>query len=295
LALDRLSVEGMIHHIPHAVSAGLQTELQAHQRGIDDGALGRFLDKFPTKEDLVRGFLAEQAGEQYADAIKEIPKGSRLLDIGVGFGNSSLYLAAEGYAVSAVEPSEGMCDVIQTRAKKYDLGMDIYNVTGEALDRLPVNGFDACAFNASFHHCDDPMAALRNCRTLLRPGGQLFLLNEPVLQFYRSKAKFYRQLEEHPEEMGHYGGNEHIYYHGEYLRMLRDAGFRNIRCPISPRYANPKAYLAILEQQKAGKIGLRKLYYGGVHTLTRLGPLGRPGLAVLRKLSMLQSYYLAVK
>jgi SAM-dependent methyltransferase len=287
----------MIHNIPYAVSAGLQTELQAHQLCIDDGALGRFLVKYPTRDDLVRGFLGEPAGQQYADAIKDIPKGSRFLDIGVGFGNSSLFLAAEGYAVSAVEPSEGMCEVIEARAKKYDLEMDIYSVTGESLDRLPVGDFDACAFNASFHHCDDPMAALRNCHQLLRPGGQLFLLNEPVLQFYRSKAKFYRQLEENPEEMGHYGGNEHIYYHGEYMRMLKEAGFRNIRCPISPRYTKPKSYLDILKQQQADprKVFLRKLYYGGIHMLTRMGPLGWPGLAVLRKLSMLQSYYLAVK
>jgi SAM-dependent methyltransferase len=285
----------MIHRIEYAVSTGLQTELEAHQLSIDDGALGRFLDKYPTRDDLVRGFLAEPAGQQYADAIKEIPKGSRILDIGVGFGNSSLYLAAEGYAVSAVEPSVSMCEVIEARAKKYDLDLDIYSVTGEALDLLPAGEFDACAFNASFHHCDDPMAALKNCHTLLRPGGQLFLLNEPVLQFYRSKAKFYRQLEENPEEMGHYGGNEHIYYHGEYMAMLRDAGFRNIRCELSPRYTNPKSYIDILKQQNTSKIGLRKLYYGGIHTLTRIGPLGWPGLALLRKLSMLQSYYLAVK
>ncbi len=287
----------MIHRISYAVSAGLQAELEAHQLCIDDGALGRFLEKYPSREDLVSGFLAEPAGQQYADAIRSLPAGQRILDIGVGFGNSSLFLAAQGYAVAAVEPSEGMCEIIEKRAQKYDLELDIYSVTGESLDRLPVADFDACAFNASFHHCDDPMAALRNCHRLLRPGGKMFLLNEPVLQLYKSKAKFYRQLRENPEEMGHYGGNEHIYYHHEYLRMLKDAGFRNVRCPMSPRYSNPNTYLNILKLQHANprKIALRRMYYGGVHFLTKLGPLGWPTLAAMRRLSLLQSYYLAEK
>jgi SAM-dependent methyltransferase len=287
----------MIHNIPHPISAGLQTELQAHQLCLDDGALGRFLQMHPTREDLVQSFLAEDAGFQYADALKVLPAGQRILDIGVGFGNSSLFLAAKGYAVSAVEPSEGMCEVIEKRAEKYGLSLDIYSVTGESLDLLPVKDFDACAFNASIHHCDDPVRALRNCHQLLRPGGQIYLLNEPILQLYRSKAKFYRQLEQNPDEVGHYGGNEHIYYHHEYMRMLRDAGFRNIRSPISPRYLHPKSYLDILKRQRVAprKILLRRLYYGWIGLHAKLGPLGWPMLAALRRLSMLQSYFLAEK
>ena len=91
----------MIHRISYAVSAGLQAELEAHQLCIDDGALGRFLEKYPSREDLVAGFLAEPAGQQYADAIRSLPAGQRILDIGVGFGNSSLFLAAQGYAVAS--------------------------------------------------------------------------------------------------------------------------------------------------------------------------------------------------
>lgn len=287
----------MIHRIPHPISTGLQTELEAHQLCLDDGALGRFMELYPTREELVQSFLAEASGLQYADALKDLPAGQRIVDIGVGFGHSSLFMAAKGYAVSAVEPSVGMCEVIEQRAQKYGLALDIYSVTAESLDRMPARDFDACAFNASFHHCDDPLLALRNCHKLLRPGGKIFLLNEPILQFYRSKAKFYRMLEENPDEIGHYGGNEHIYYHHEYLRMLREAGFRNIRSPISPRYVQPESYLAILERLHTAprKIRLRRYYYGGVRMLTRVGPLGWPALAVLRRLSMLQSYFLAEK
>ena len=54
------------------------------------------------------------------------------------------------------------------------------------------------------------------------------VLVEPTLKPWRSKKWFYHEMEVNPVKMGHYGGNEHIYYSWNYQRMLEKAQFSQI-------------------------------------------------------------------
>ena len=45
--------------------------------------------------------------------------------------------------------------------------------------------------------------------------------------------------------MGHYGGNEHIYYFKEYYNMLKEAGFTRIEFHWANRQIDPRKTLAI--------------------------------------------------
>jgi SAM-dependent methyltransferase len=285
----------MIHLIPHATTPGLQRETALH----DQAAPGyqQIIACYPTADSFLEHFADSAAGQPLAEVAARLPVPSRVLDIGPGLGKSSIYLARQGHRVSVVEPALGLCRCLEQVSVAYGLPLNIYQVSAEAMDRVPDLALDVCFFNASLHHCDDPLRALLNCHKLLVSGGTLFLLNEPQLRPFMSKARFYRLLEEKPEELAHYGGNEHIYYHREYRSLLKQAGFRQVRTFLAHRYLKAESYLQPLHQRgvSAPKIMARRLYYGGVRTLCRSGWLGQPILEVMKRLSLLQSYFEASK
>ncbi len=286
----------MIHHIPHDVSDGLRRENAAHAEGVSEATLRAIYAREKADKPLER-FLQTAEGMQVAETMNQLRPESLILDIGPGEGNTSLLLAKAGHRVVVAEPALCLCQIIEKRAEVHQLALTIYNVNAESLDRLPVRSFNACVFHASLHHCDDPVRALTNCYDLLQEGGKAFLLNEPILQFYKSKQAFYRLLEEKPEELGHYGGNEHIYYFSEYLSMLCEAGFQTAKGHPSNRYCNPASYIRLLRAQNvpAKKIFARKLYYKGIQGLLRSGFVGRPVISLLQRLSLLQAYFVAEK
>jgi SAM-dependent methyltransferase len=287
----------VIQIIPHAISEGLRKENEIHHQHKGGHTREQLQAEYPTMEEFLKRFLNRAEGWQFVRAVAELKPGARVLDIGAGTGRTSVYLASQGHRVAALEPSPDLCRFIADAAQLYGLSLDIYNATAETIDRLPVRDFDACIFNASFHHCDEPERALAGCHQVLVRGGRVLLLNEPLLQLFRSKAWFQRQLAEGALVTGDYGGNEHTYYHHEYIAMLKAARFGEIRDYLSLRYLNPERYLHRIERRRAPlrEVRSRRLYYRAIHLLARSGPLGRPALALLKRLSLVQTYFVATK
>jgi SAM-dependent methyltransferase len=285
----------MIHVIPHVASEGLRKENAAHAGAVASYGPQAVREMHPTAQAYADAFLATVEGKQFAQAIQRVPPGKKVLDIGAGYGRSTIFLASRGYQVVAVEPAPALCDFIDRLGKSYGLDIAICNAPAEAIDRLPTRKFDACVFSASLHHCDDPVRALSNCHEVLLQGGIIFLLNEPQLHFFRSKRWFRRQLEQGTLVTGDYGGNEHIYYHHEYHDMLRQAGFVRIRDALSNRYREPAGYLGYLKSQGNGlrTILARRVYYRLISTLERGSIVGRGVLSVLKRLSLVQTYFVA--
>lgn len=287
----------MLHIIPHEVSEGLRRENAAH----DQLHLEQHIREFPVRYPSLDAYLAEYqrslSGTRFLGSLPAIPARSRVLDIGVGQGGSSIALAARGHRVSAVEPNLSMCRYLERAAAVFGLELDIYCTTAEALDRLPGDAYDCCVFNASFHHCDDPVGALSHCQRLLAPQGTILLLNEPVLKIFNSKARFYRRLEESPKEMGHYGGNEHIYYYHEYVQMLRRAGFTVTEGKLASVYRQPDEYLHQLRSSgvKGSKILARRAWYRLINGIACTGSAGQSVLGVLQRLSLLATDFRARK
>jgi SAM-dependent methyltransferase len=285
----------MIHPIPHRISDGLRKENASHAEALAGWDIEVFRRQFPTAQSYASAFLATAEGRQFAHVLRELPPGSKVLDIGPGYGRSAIYLAGRGYRVAAVEPAPALCQLIDRLAGLYEFALDVYHAPAEAIDQLPEKDFDACVFSASLHHCDDPLKALTNCYEVLAPGGRLFILNEPQLHFFRSKRWFARQLEQGTLVTGDYGGNEHTYYHHEYRAMLHRAGFRQVRGRLSNRYREPDGYLGYLRAQGNGSrsIRLRQLYYRAVRLLDRGPRPGRTVLDALKRLSLVQTYFTA--
>jgi SAM-dependent methyltransferase len=286
----------MVHLIPHELTAGLRQENAIHNQGVEQLSAEALRQRWPTLTDFLHDFLQRAEGVQFQKAVAHLPPGAQVLDIGAGPGHTSLYLATQGYRVHVAEPALGLCELIDRAAKLYRLPVEVYNTSAEFLDRVPLRNLDACIFNASLHHCDDPVKALSHCHTLLAPGGQLLLLNEPVLQCFRSKAWFARQLQ-NGGVAGDYGGNEHTYYYHEYLALLRQAGFRQIRDFVSERYARPESYLNQLKQEKVSpwKGLLRTAYYRLLQAILGSGAVGRPIISTLKQLSLLQTNFIATR
>jgi SAM-dependent methyltransferase len=191
----------------------------------------------------VSKFLKAPHGLEFEARTKEFKTPLKILDVGCGRGESAVLLAMKGHEVHAVEPCLPLCEIIQSISHRFSLPLKVYQGIGETLDQVEENAFDLCIFNASLHHCDEPLKALKYCHAKLKAGGKILLLNEPILKFYRSKKWYHNALEKFPEQMGHYGGNEHIYYYGEYINLLKQSGFLEVKGSLHERLSYPQAVI----------------------------------------------------
>lgn len=223
------------------------------------------------------------APTQYEGLLSRLPLNTkRVLDVGVGRGQSSMYLALQGYEVVAIEPNLRFCSILESEANRFGLHVTPCHGVAEDINKIDAQ-FDAVFFNASLHHCDDPRRALRFAFDRLKPGGKIFLVNENFLRPWRSKAWFQRMLVKDPTAMGHYGGNEHAYHNWDYAAMLRAAGFNDLEWvrPVSGGAISKLEFVLLqrvnghrMYRTKLG-IAARFLYYvveemlGGNKTLAR--------------------------
>jgi SAM-dependent methyltransferase len=223
----------------------------------------------------------------------------KIMDIGVGFGATSTYLADLGHHVTVVEPSMFCCGLIDELSSRFSLNIDIYSCSAESIDQIPENDYDACIFDASLHHSDDPIRALKNCQQKLKPGARLYLLDELRIPFFMSKKRFQEKLLADPVGMGNYGGNEHPYYHNEYLDMLREAGFEQILEILPENYYYPRNII----KQKMNAINLDKYMYSDSKIIIRyiyyliLSKIIKNSfvISILKSLSLIGFDFVAIK
>lgn len=254
------------------------------------------LDSYMVLDQFYNGYFCTALGEEFARAMQIINNGPpiRILDVGAGRGETSLYLANHGHQVYPVEPSYEFCQVIEYISERFGKDLVIYNSSIEHLDIS--EQFDAVIFNVSLHHCDDPVRALKNVHGLLRPEGRLFLISEPMLPFFKTHASVLEDLIAAPDELGHYGGNEHSYHCAEYVFMMKQAGFRNLSSEVVARYRSRHTLAKAMEADHRPP-GLRKkiknLYLNLVYFLVHwhLKPL----LVVMQQLSLVQLTFSATK
>jgi 2-polyprenyl-3-methyl-5-hydroxy-6-metoxy-1,4-benzoquinol methylase len=202
------------------------SDIRNYVSQYEEMALDRFLE----------AYFSTESGSEFADATRDLNGKLDILDIGAGFGQSSLHLALKGNNVTVIEPSEDYCRFIDFYSTKNSLSIEIHECTIETF--RPGRKFDVCIFNASLHHCDDPGLAVARCHELLKEQGRIFLINEQILKFYRSKKWFARMLVENPAKVDHYGGNEHVYRYYEYVNMLKKNHFHRIMEKIPVFYAD---------------------------------------------------------
>ena len=115
----------------------------------------------------------------------------RLLDVGAGNGWLSNRLAERGHTVGAIDLQVNQFDGLGAH-EFYE--PKFWPVQAE-FDRLPFEDtqIDLIVFNASFHYSENYETTLRAVLRLLRPAGQVVILDSPI---YRSRASGEQMVQE---------------------------------------------------------------------------------------------------
>lgn len=126
--------------------------------------------------------------------------GRRILDVGAGAGEASLYFAQKGAEVTAHDISKGQLEVLQEASKR--LGLNIETVCGAA-EELPFEdaSFDIVYIGSVLHHVDFKRAVPEIKRVLKKGGTAVFiepLTYNPVIEVYRRLADSMRTPDEVP-------------------------------------------------------------------------------------------------
>lgn len=128
-------------------------------------------------------------------------KGKRILDIGCGAGESSVYFALQGADVTALDVSEKMINTVIALAKKYNVTVKI--MFSDVLEMENANEtYDIVYGNGVLHHFQNHRKCLEKIyQVLARSGVAAFiepLAHNPIINIYRKIATEVRTEDEKP-------------------------------------------------------------------------------------------------
>jgi len=112
-----------------------------------------------------------------------LPPGARILELGPGWGNTTLALAQLGFEVTAVDVEARFCEVIRRRAERLGVPVRVVNADFFWVESA-AEIFDAVVFFECFHHCADHLRLLRAVQRVVGPEGRVYFGAEPVLADY---------------------------------------------------------------------------------------------------------------
>ena len=130
-------------------------------------------------------------------------KGKKLLDLGCGLGEASVYFATQGAAVTASDLSSGMLEMASKVAAHHGVSLTTQHAAAEET-RLPPESFDIVYAGNLLHHVEIAKV-LDEARRVLKPGGIFVswdpLQHNPLINVYRRLASSVRTPDEHPLRM----------------------------------------------------------------------------------------------
>lgn len=99
----------------------------------------------------------------------------QILDLGCGGGILSEGMAHRGARVTGVDMGEAPLQVARLHALESELDIEYRKTTVEALAATHSDCYDIITCLEMLEHVPDPESVILACRTLLKPGGHLFL------------------------------------------------------------------------------------------------------------------------
>lgn len=128
-------------------------------------------------------------------------RGKRLLDIGAGLGESSVYFALQGAHVTTVDISPGMVETALRLGRRY--GVELEGIVSVAEDlNVPAEHYDIVYIANTIHHVQDRALLFEQVSRALKPGGMFFswdpLAYNPIINLYRRMATEVRTQDESP-------------------------------------------------------------------------------------------------
>jgi SAM-dependent methyltransferase len=128
-------------------------------------------------------------------------RGKKLLDIGAGLGESSVYFALQGADVTTVDISPQMVETALKLGAQFGVKLQGLVSGGEALN-LPEAAYDIIYIANTIHHVQNRALLFVQMNRALKPGGRFFsydpLAYNPAINVYRRMASEVRTPDESP-------------------------------------------------------------------------------------------------
>jgi ubiquinone/menaquinone biosynthesis C-methylase UbiE len=133
--------------------------------------------------DLMEAVIERFAFRRWREGLWAQIDGNRILEVGVGTGKNSSYYP-RGVQLTAVDLSDKMLERAQQRVQELDK-VDLCLMDAQRL-AFPDAAFDAALATFVFCSVPDPVLGLRELGRVVRPGGQILLLehvrvNKPMI------------------------------------------------------------------------------------------------------------------
>ena len=127
--------------------------------------------------------------------------GKKILDLGCGAGEASVYFALKGAEVTALDISTGMLEKVKELADLY--GVRNIKLACSCAEEMPFKSesFDIVYGNSVLHHAEID-TVLSEVSRILKPGGKAVfiepLAHNPIINVYRKMASKHRTPDEKP-------------------------------------------------------------------------------------------------
>jgi SAM-dependent methyltransferase/uncharacterized protein YbaR (Trm112 family) len=206
--------------------------------------------------------------DQLLDSV-DLERGATVLDVGSNTCWASAIFAERGLDAIALDISTAEMQGLHTADWWFeDKGVYFERVLGTMTDPpFASESIDYVFCAEVLHHNRPPelRTTLEQLHRVLKPGGQLFVLSEPL----RFPANLKR---DHGDEVAEFEGNENVYFAHEYVLAARRAGF-SIRFvePPTPAFTGEALWLTA----DSSVLGSAKVF---AQQLMRLSRPGRKAL-----------------
>ncbi len=114
----------------------------------------------------------------------KLPAGASILDMGCGWGTTSIELSQIGFKVTSLDINKYFCELVAKRAKLLKIkNIDIVNDDFLWIEKTNKK-FDAIIFFECFHHCWEFERLLKNMHKILKPKGKIYFAAEPITNIF---------------------------------------------------------------------------------------------------------------
>ena len=137
--------------------------------------------------------------------LKEVTKttGKKVLELGCGLGEASVYFAKQGKEVTASDISSEMLNTVKKVAEKHQVSVKTLHCVSDKID-CPDNSFYIIYAGNLLHHVDIENT-LKEVSRVLKPNGTFVswdpLKYNPIINIYRKMATEVRTVDEQPLSM----------------------------------------------------------------------------------------------
>ena len=179
-----------------------------------------------------RSYVPGRSWKALAHALISLLRPQVIVDLGAGEGTLSQLLAARARKVIAIDNSPKMVAFGSKLAKRHGVRNIEYRLGDIENPPVKKDSADLAILSQALHHAQDPAKAIQSAHKILKPGGQLWLLD----------------LMKHKFERAHelYGDRWLGFAESDLHHWLEAAGFKKIEISVVAREEQPPHFETVL-------------------------------------------------